>query len=38
MTSGGILPVSLTIHKNKLYILNEVSGTIFGYRFSTPGS
>jgi 6-phosphogluconolactonase (cycloisomerase 2 family) len=37
VTSGGILPVSLTIHNNKLYILNEVSGTIFGYRFSKTG-
>ena len=37
VTSGGILPVSLTIHKNVLYILNEVSGTIFGYRFSSTG-
>lgn len=37
VTSGGILPVSLTIHKNMLYILNEVSGTIFGYRFTKTG-
>jgi 6-phosphogluconolactonase len=37
VTSGGILPVSLTIHNNTLYILNEVSGTIFGYRFSNTG-
>jgi 6-phosphogluconolactonase (cycloisomerase 2 family) len=37
VTSGGILPVSLTVHKNVLYILNEVSGTIFGYRFSSTG-
>jgi 6-phosphogluconolactonase len=37
VTSGGILPVSLTVHKNVLYILNEVSGTIFGYRFSKTG-
>ena len=37
VTSGGILPVSLTIHKNLLYILNEVSGTIFGYRFTKTG-
>ena len=37
VTSGGILPVSLTIHKNVLYILNEVSGTIFVYRFSSTG-
>ena len=37
VTSGGILPISLTVHKNVLYILNELSGTIFGYRFSTTG-
>jgi 6-phosphogluconolactonase len=37
VTSGGILPVSMTIHKNTLYILNEVSGTIFGYHFSKTG-
>jgi 6-phosphogluconolactonase len=37
VTSGGILPVSLTVHKNTLYILNEVSGTIFGYHFSKTG-
>ena len=37
VTSGGILPVSLTVHKNVLYILNELSGTIFGYRFSATG-
>ena len=37
VTSGGILPVSLTVHKNTLYILNEVSGTIFGYKFSSTG-
>jgi 6-phosphogluconolactonase (cycloisomerase 2 family) len=37
VTSGGILPVSMTVHKNMLYILNELSGTIFGYRFSSTG-
>ena len=37
VTSGGILPVSLTVHKNTLYILNEVSGTIFGYHFTKTG-
>jgi 6-phosphogluconolactonase (cycloisomerase 2 family) len=37
VTSGGILPVSLTVHNNMLYILNELSGTIFGYRFSKTG-
>jgi len=37
VTSGGILPVSLTVHKNVLYILNEVSGTIFGYHFTKTG-
>jgi 6-phosphogluconolactonase len=37
VTSGGVLPVSMTVHNNMLYILNELSGTIFGYRFSKTG-
>jgi 6-phosphogluconolactonase (cycloisomerase 2 family) len=37
VTSGGILPVSLTVNGHLLYIVNEVSGTIFGYRFSNTG-
>jgi 6-phosphogluconolactonase (cycloisomerase 2 family) len=37
VTSGGILPVSLTTRGNLLYVVNEESGSIFGYRFSNSG-
>jgi 6-phosphogluconolactonase (cycloisomerase 2 family) len=35
--SGGILPVSLTSSGDLLYVLNELSGSIFGLRFSDGG-
>jgi hypothetical protein len=37
VTSGGILPVSITTRGNLLYVVNEESGSIFGYRFSGSG-
>jgi len=36
-SSGGTLPVSVTAHGNLLYVLNEVSGSIFGYHFDGRG-
>lgn len=36
-TSGGILPVSLALHKNVLYVLNGLSGSIMGYHFDSSG-
>jgi 6-phosphogluconolactonase (cycloisomerase 2 family) len=35
--SGGVFPESLTIHRNKLYVLNENSASIAGFRFSSKG-
>jgi 6-phosphogluconolactonase len=35
--SGGTLPVSLAVHGNVLYVLNGVSGSIFGYHFNSHG-
>jgi 6-phosphogluconolactonase len=37
VTSGGILPISLTTSGRLLYVLNEESGSIFGYRFTNTG-
>jgi 6-phosphogluconolactonase len=37
VASGGILPVSLTSSGDLLYVLNELSGSIFGMRFSDGG-
>jgi 6-phosphogluconolactonase (cycloisomerase 2 family) len=37
VSSGGILPVSLTSHGNVLYVVNEVSSNIYGFRFSPSG-
>jgi 6-phosphogluconolactonase len=37
VTSGGILPISITTSKGLLYVLNEESGNIFGYRYSKTG-
>lgn len=37
VTSGGVLPVSLTISGHLLYTVNEVTGNIFGYRFTNTG-
>jgi 6-phosphogluconolactonase len=37
VASGGILPVSLTSSGDLLYVLNELSGSIFGLRFSDGG-
>ena len=36
-TSGGILPISLTSSGHLLYVLNELSGSIFGLRVSPGG-
>ena len=36
-SSGGTLPVSVTTHGNLLYVLNEVSGSIFGLHFDGSG-
>jgi 6-phosphogluconolactonase (cycloisomerase 2 family) len=35
--SGGHFPISLTIHNNVLYVLNERSGNIQGYTFTSSG-
>ncbi|HUA44366.1 MAG TPA: beta-propeller fold lactonase family protein [Solirubrobacteraceae bacterium] len=35
--SGGVLPISLAVQGNLLYVLNGVSGSIQGYTFSTAG-
>ncbi|MEA2297108.1 MAG: 6-phosphogluconolactonase [Solirubrobacteraceae bacterium] len=35
--SGGDFPSSLTVHANELYVLNEHSGNIEGFTFSTTG-
>jgi 6-phosphogluconolactonase (cycloisomerase 2 family) len=37
IASGGILPVSLTSSGDLLYVLNELSGSIYGLRFSNSG-
>ncbi len=36
-TSGGILPLSLAVHKNVLYVLNALSGSIMGYHYNASG-
>jgi 6-phosphogluconolactonase (cycloisomerase 2 family) len=35
--SHGVLPVSLATHGNVLYVLNGVSGNVFGYHFNSHG-
>jgi 6-phosphogluconolactonase len=37
ISSGGLLPVSLTTHGNLLYVVNEESSNIVGYRFTSSG-
>ncbi len=37
VSSGGVLPVSLTTHGNLLYVVNEESSNISGYYFSDDG-
>jgi Lactonase, 7-bladed beta-propeller len=37
VTSGGVLPISLTSNGHLLYVLNELSGRIFGLRVSSRG-
>ena len=37
VSSGGIEPISLTSSGHVLYVLNENSGTIVGFRFSGRG-
>jgi 6-phosphogluconolactonase (cycloisomerase 2 family) len=36
-STGGQLPVSLDTHKGLLYVLNEVSGEITGFRYTSRG-
>jgi 6-phosphogluconolactonase len=38
VSSGGVLPVSLTSHGNVLYTVNEVSANIYGFHLSPSGS
>jgi 6-phosphogluconolactonase len=35
--SGGTLPVSVTVHKNLLYVLNRIGSTITGFTVGTGG-
>jgi 6-phosphogluconolactonase (cycloisomerase 2 family) len=35
--SGGTFPESLTVYRHKLYVLNENSASIAGFRFSSSG-
>lgn len=37
VSSGGTLPVSLAVSGNLLYVVNERSANIFGYRISSSG-
>jgi 6-phosphogluconolactonase (cycloisomerase 2 family) len=37
VSSGGVLPVSLTVHGHLLYVVNEETGNISGYYFSDDG-
>jgi 6-phosphogluconolactonase (cycloisomerase 2 family) len=37
VTSGGALPISLAVHKNVLYVLNGVTGSVMGYHFNAKG-
>jgi 6-phosphogluconolactonase (cycloisomerase 2 family) len=37
VSSGGVLPVSLTTSGNSLYVVNEMSSTIAGFSFSNDG-
>jgi hypothetical protein len=37
VTSGGILPISVTTSGHLLYVVNEESGSIFGYHFTDAG-
>jgi 6-phosphogluconolactonase len=36
--SGGILPISLAVHGNVLYVLDALSGNVMGYHFSATGT
>jgi 6-phosphogluconolactonase len=38
VSSGGVRPVSVTIHKNLLYVLNNTDGTITGFTVSIDGT
>lgn len=38
VTSGGIRPTSLTVHKDLLYVLNALSGNISGFRIGKHGA
>jgi 6-phosphogluconolactonase (cycloisomerase 2 family) len=35
--SGGVLPISVTAQGNVLYVLNELSGSIYGFHFTGRG-
>jgi 6-phosphogluconolactonase len=35
--SGGVLPISLAVHGNLLYVLNGVSGSVKGFSFDSHG-
>jgi 6-phosphogluconolactonase (cycloisomerase 2 family) len=37
VSSGGVLPVSLTVHGHRLYVVNEMSSTVAGFYFSDDG-
>ncbi len=37
VSSGGVLPVSLTSHDHVLYVANEKSANIYGFRFEPNG-
>jgi 6-phosphogluconolactonase (cycloisomerase 2 family) len=37
VSSGGVLPVSLTTHGHLLYVVNEMSSSIAGFYFSNDG-
>lgn len=37
VTSGGALPISLAVHKNVLYVLNGVTGSVMGYHYTANG-
>jgi 6-phosphogluconolactonase len=37
VSSGGLLPISITTHGNLLYVVNEESSDIVGFRFTSSG-
>ncbi len=37
VASGGMVPVSLTVHRNMLFVLNEGSSSISGFRITRSG-